>query len=194
MNLLSFLVSLFSKPDSKPDQAPLQQQQNVPDDKPMELKQKFVKVGSSDEGKERYGEIKDQKWVNEGAWMTVYVVPIDIAPKWINTATGKGTGKIYVNKDMKTALDQALCSLRASGLLSELKTFDGCFCVRDVRGVPGKTSWHSYGLAIDVNAAENALGKDPKLSTGFVKCFTDAGFTWGGTFSRKDGMHFQFAE
>jgi hypothetical protein len=47
-------------------------------------------------------------------------------------------------------------------------------------------------LAIDVIAFENGLGKEPKLSPGFVKCFTDAGFEWGGTWkSRPDGMHFQ---
>jgi hypothetical protein len=31
----------------------------------------------------------------------------------------------------------------------------------------------------------------PKLSAGFVKCFTDNGFEWGGYWQRKDGMHFQ---
>jgi hypothetical protein len=33
-----------------------------------------------------------------------------------------------------------------------------------------------------------------KLSPGFVKCFTDNGFEWGGTWKRKDPMHFQLAE
>jgi hypothetical protein len=46
-------------------------------------------------------------------------------------------------------------------------------------------------MAIDVNAFENGLGKKPKLSAGFVKCFTDAGFVWGGNFARLDGMHFE---
>jgi hypothetical protein len=52
-------------------------------------------------------------------------------------------------------------------------------------------STHAWALAIDVNAFENGLGKKPKLSAAFVKCFTDAGFVWGGTFARLDGMHFE---
>jgi hypothetical protein len=55
-------------------------------------------------------------------------------------------------------------------------------------------SLHSWGLAVDLNAFENGLGKEPKLSPGFVKCFTDAGFDWGGTWKRKDGMHFELAK
>ena len=52
-------------------------------------------------------------------------------------------------------------------------------------------SLHSWGIAIDVNAFENGLNMTPKLSPGFVKCFTDNGFYWGGNFKRKDGMHFE---
>jgi hypothetical protein len=54
-------------------------------------------------------------------------------------------------------------------------------------------SLHSWGIAIDVNAAWNGLGKEPTLTPEFVKCFTDAGFDWGGTWKRKDGMHFQLS-
>ena len=52
-------------------------------------------------------------------------------------------------------------------------------------------SLHSWGIAIDVNAAWNQLNMTPTLSPEFVKCFIDAGFDWGGTWQRKDGMHFQ---
>ena len=65
-----------------------------------------------------------------------------------------------------------------------------CFNIRQKRGSKA-TSLHSWGVAIDVNAAWNGFGKKPTLSAGFVKCFTDAGFDWGGTWSKPDGMHFQ---
>ena len=100
--------------------------------------------------------------------------------------------KLYCNKDIIAPLTQAFKNLISRGKVSELKTFDGCFNIRKKRGL-NSMSLHSWGIAIDVNAAWNALGAQPTLSPEFVKCFTDAGFVWGGTWTRKDGMHFELA-
>jgi hypothetical protein len=98
--------------------------------------------------------------------------------------------RIYCNRDMVQPLSKAFQNLISTGHVKELKTWDGCFNIRKKRGL-SSMSLHSWGIAIDVNAFENGLNQTPKLSPGFVKCFTDAGFTWGGTWKRKDGMHFQ---
>lgn len=98
--------------------------------------------------------------------------------------------RIYCNKDMVEPLSKAFHNLIQRGHVNELKTWDGCFNIRKKRGL-ASMSLHSWGIAIDVNAFENGLNQTPKLSPGFVKCFTDAGFTWGGLWKRKDGMHFQ---
>lgn len=140
----------------------------------------------------RYGVIVNNVWKDELKWMIVHPIPVFVT-NWCNVVTKKPLKKIYINKDIAKNLDQALVNLRDRNLLTELKTFDGCFSIRDVRAVPGSPSTHSYGLAIDINAKENGLGCVPKLSDEFVKCFTDAGWTWGGNFKRKDGMHFSKA-
>lgn len=101
--------------------------------------------------------------------------------------------RIYCNRDMVQPLSQAFQNLITRGNVIELKTWDGCFNIRKKRGL-SSMSLHSWGIAIDVNAFENGLNQTPKLSSGFVKCFTDAGFEWGGTWKRKDGMHFQLAK
>jgi hypothetical protein len=100
--------------------------------------------------------------------------------------------RLYCNKDLISPLSKALKALINTGHVNELKTFDGCFNIRKKRGL-SSISLHSWGIAIDVNAFENGLNKEPKLSAGFVKCFTDNGFDWGGTWQRKDGMHFQLS-
>lgn len=101
--------------------------------------------------------------------------------------------RIYCNKDMVGPLTEAFTHLITRGFVKELKTWDGCFNIRSKRGRLS-ASLHSWGLAIDVNAAWNCLGCPPKLSEGFVKCFKDAGFDWGGDWSLPDGMHFQLRE
>lgn len=101
--------------------------------------------------------------------------------------------RIYCNKDFVKPLEQAFKNLISTGYVKELKTWDGCFNIRKKRGL-ASMSLHSWGLAIDVNAAWNGLNKTPQLSAGFVKCFTDAGFYWGGNFKRRDGMHFQISK
>lgn len=98
--------------------------------------------------------------------------------------------RIYCNKDMLIPLTLAFKALISTGYVNELKTWDGCFNIRKKRGA-SSSSLHSWGVAIDVNAAWNGFGKKPTLSPGFVKCFTDNGFDWGGTWAKPDGMHFQ---
>jgi hypothetical protein len=120
---------------------------------------------------------------NELKYMTLWDVPshleIGVIPK-----------RLYCNKLMIGPLMQAFSNIIDRGLIDELKTWDGCFNVRKKRGLKSM-SLHSWGIAIDINAAWNGLGKEPTMSNRLVKCFTDCGFEWGGTWTRKDGMHFQ---
>lgn len=101
--------------------------------------------------------------------------------------------KIYCNKDIVPLLNQAFKNINYRGLSNQVKTWDGCFNIRKKRGATSM-SLHSWGLAIDINAAWNGFGKPPTMSPELVKCFTDAGFDWGGKWSRPDGMHFQIAK
>jgi hypothetical protein len=98
--------------------------------------------------------------------------------------------KIFLNKDMIDPLRNALRTIICRGLAHELKTWDGVFFIRNKRDLKS-LSLHSWAIAVDVNQAENQLRMVPKLSPEFVKCFTDCGFEWGGTWTRIDGMHFQ---
>lgn len=115
--------------------------------------------------------------------------------------------RLYINKVFITPLENALRCLIIRGKAKELKTWDGLYNNRPIRGYEKKyaaaiaagnlelaakyLSTHAWACAIDVNAAWNGLGKVPTLSAGFVKCFTDNGFVWGGNFKRPDGMHFE---
>jgi hypothetical protein len=118
--------------------------------------------------------------------MTLWDVPgfleIGVIPK-----------KLYCNRDMIKPLAAAFQALISTGHVNELKTWDGCFNIRKKRGL-NSASLHSWGIAIDLNASWNGLGKQPTLSPGFVKCFTDNGFEWGGTWKRLDGMHFELSK
>ena len=125
----------------------------------------------------RYGDARKES--NMVLWDVPTELEIGVIPK-----------RLYCNKDMLIPLTLAFKALISTGYVKELKTFDGCFNIRQKRG--GVTqSLHSWGVAIDVNAAWNGLGKTPTLSQGFVKCFTDNGFDWGGHWNKPDAMHFQ---
>lgn len=101
---------------------------------------------------------------------------------------------IYCNKDITVPLEKALRNVVERKLIGQIKTWDGCFCIRAKRG--GTTfSLHSWGIAVDINAASNQFNKTPTMSPELVACFKDAGFDWGGDWhSVKDGMHFQLSK
>ena len=117
--------------------------------------------------------------------MAAWDIPTDI-----NAALPALPNRIYCNNDLRVPLEKAFRNLIARGYAKELKAWDGCYQVRKKRG-QSSASLHSWGIAVDLNAAWNQFGKSPTLSLGFVSCFVNAGFDWGGDWSKPDGMHFQ---
>lgn len=131
----------------------------------------------------KYGSPGDVR--TEGKFMMSWEVPGDIAN--IIPALPR---RLYCNRDLVRPFEQALRNIILRGLAGEFKTWDGCYQVRRKRGQISP-SLHSWGVAVDLNAAWNGFGKKPTLSAAFVDCFADAGFDWGGVWGRPDGMHFQ---
>lgn len=130
---------------------------------------------------------------DEGTYMVMWDVPsnleIGVIPK-----------RIYCNKIMIGPLTQAFTNLIQRGFVNELKTWDGCFNIRKKRGLASQ-SLHSWGIAIDMNASDNPLGKTREqlikmgkkpFTEGFLQCFRDAGFDCGADWvKRPDFMHVQ---
>ncbi|MEO0573032.1 MAG: M15 family metallopeptidase [Bacteroidota bacterium] len=149
---------------------------------------------------EKYGD-PNTVW-DEGKYMTIWE-----APQYIWENIPAIPRRIYCHYQMIVPLEIALLNVIDRGLTEQIKTWDGCFQVRairgfeqrvkdliakgDVRGAMIYMSIHSWGIAIDINAAWNGLGKQPQMSNELVMCFKDAGFDWGGDWKRKDGMHYQ---
>lgn len=147
------------------------------------------------EAQAKYGEINNGAWGEESKHCTLWAMPEDLRAAlvgWVNSATGRPVIHIYLNKDMAPALEKALRYSVARGLGHLLKTFDGCFMKRDVRGQPGTPSSHSWAGALDINAATNQLGTEGDISEELGACFEDAGFIWGKRFHRCDPMHFSW--
>jgi D-alanyl-D-alanine carboxypeptidase-like protein len=79
------------------------------------------------------------------------------------------------------------------GLEDEIHGFAGCYSPRFANRDPGAgLSHHAWGVALDINAAENPLGAEPTLDRRVVEVFERWGFTWGGRWLVPDGMHFEF--
>jgi hypothetical protein len=128
----------------------------------------------------RYGEPELE------AAMTLFHIPAELRH-------GHIPERVYCNRELVAPLTAALRNVHNRGLGDQLRTWDGCFQIRRKRG-GAAPSLHSWGLAIDINAAWNGFGKPPTMSPELVRAFTDAGFDWGGTWRSPDGMHFQLAK
>jgi len=106
--------------------------------------------------------------------------------------------RIYCNYVMEGPLKKALAVIAERGLIGEIKTYDGCWNIRVMKGNAGLLSVHSWGMALDLNTATNPFQRDGSeevitdFSPGFIQCFSAAGFEWGGLWhSCHDAMHFQ---
>jgi hypothetical protein len=129
----------------------------------------------------RYGDPRTPGW--ESKWMTLW--PVREQLPWFPQA------KIYIHKDFKEALLPALKALETAGLHQEIKSFDGCFNIRHVRGGYSVLSIHSWGAAIDLNARDNPMATLGKWSPAFIATMAKHGIYCGQSWTgRKDPMHF----
>lgn len=104
-------------------------------------------------------------------------------------------GEITCHRGLFPQLTQALQQVEDAGLAFTIdpSDFGGCYSARFIDSNPGgRLSHHSWGIAIDFNAAQNRPGTRPDLDHRLVRIMEDNGFTWGGRWLIPDGMHFEW--
>jgi hypothetical protein len=129
----------------------------------------------------RYGDPRVTGWENK--WITCW----DVRERfpWFPKKD------IEIHKHFKPMLESAFRDLVLFDLYREIKTFDGCFKLRNITGSKSVLSLHAWGAAIDLNANENVHGSVGKWSPEFIQIMVNNGIYCGQNWiGRKDPMHF----
>lgn len=124
---------------------------------------------------------------------------IQIDPSWVEQNIERARvpilGDVACHRTFAQQLRRALGEVRRQGLsfLIDRSQFGGCYGPRFIGKVPGgRLSHHAWGIAIDVNAADNAYGTRSDMDERLVEIMESLGFTWGGRWLIPDGMHFEW--
>lgn len=138
----------------------------------------------------------EDKWMEEWTMPDDLHVLIPVLPK-----------VIYLNKDIAQPTEITLRALVAANVHKEIKTYEGCWVIRNQRGST-KPSTHGLGIAYDLNSPWNPfkirgnetdaqwaqVRKDiVKWSPAFLQIWRDTGWSCGADWNHRiDGMHFQW--
>ncbi len=120
-------------------------------------------------------------------------------PSWVSanirTMEMPIIGSVTGHRVMLPQLKAVLSEVVTRGLSKEIKTYDGCYVPRFIGHDPSRgLSFHTYGTAIDLNAATNYRGIPGDIDRTVVSIFKKWGFAWGGDWSYTDPMHFELAQ
>ncbi len=118
------------------------------------------------------------------AWVSRNIVAMDVP------IIGRVVGHRVMLPQLKAALNEVV----TRGLASKIYHYDGCYVPRFIARDPAKgLSFHTFGTAIDLNAADNYRGIAGKMDRTVVTIFKKWGFAWGGDWNYTDPMHFELA-
>ena len=122
---------------------------------------------------------------------------IEIDPAWtashLETTHLPVLGRVTCNVGIIDQLRDAMRRVDAAGLASTVRSFNGCFVPRHIGwSDENMLSYHSWGIAFDVNLAVNYRGQTPHQDPRLVRILGRWGFQWGGTWIVPDGNHFEF--
>jgi hypothetical protein len=130
-----------------------------------------------------------------GDWQSENIVKVFL-PELEGVKGAPKDQKIYFHRLAAPQLVLFFSELDKTGLTKYILTWDGSFVPRLIRGRKSLSS-HAYGIAFDINAHWNGLGRCPAGlgEAGTVRPLVEQaekyGFFWGGNFERPDGMHFE---
>jgi len=104
-------------------------------------------------------------------------------------------GQVTCHRALFPQLRQALRDIQYKNVsfVIDATQFGGCYGPRFIgRVAGGRLSHHAWGIALDINAADNAFGTRSDLDPRLVEMMERSGFTWGGRWLVPDGMHFEW--
>ena len=141
-----------------------------------------------------YGDPSQAKF--QGNWLIRHKLPEAVLPYFPPYPGVPNVKAIYMNRFAAESLDAVLMELLKTGLIKELKTYNGCLNLRMKRGLK-EYSIHSWGLALDFNAEQNPLGvkwgsKPGMFSKAFLAVWQRHGWECGAFWTRGDAQHFQY--
>jgi D-alanyl-D-alanine carboxypeptidase-like protein len=122
---------------------------------------------------------------------------LEVDPRWrashLVTTHIPVLGMVTCNRGIIAQLRAALSEVQADGLTNTVKSFEGCFVPRFI-GWSGANmiSYHSWGIAFDINLTGNLRGATPHQDPRLVRILARWGFLWGGSWLVPDGSHFEF--
>ena len=122
---------------------------------------------------------------------------IEIDPDWTTshlvTTRLPVLGRVTCNIGIVDQLRRAMTAVATAGLSGTVRSFNGCFVPRHIGwSDENMLSYHSWGIAFDVNLATNYRGQTPHQDPRLVRILARWGFQWGGTWIVPDGNHFEF--
>lgn len=130
-------------------------------------------------------------------WAKRNIVSVSI-PQLKGIKGGPKSGAVQFHRLGADQLQQAFKALESRDQLKYLKTWNGTWVPRFIRGSTSKLSNHSFGTAFDCNVQWNSLGTQGALKgkegsvREMVMTFYEHGLFWGGWFvGRPDAMHFE---
>lgn len=140
------------------------------------------------------------KLVPDAQWERTNIVGLTVP--WPMSVTGQLRIRVH-----RVTLDKwrvLFAKWEQAGLLQLLLTYNGSQTVRMKRGHEGSTnlrdlSTHSFGAAVDFNAAYNVRGTNGAglghigSMEPLVPIAEESGFVWGGHFPTVDKMHIEVA-
>ena len=108
-------------------------------------------------------------------------------------------GMVKCHKDIAWALSRVFSHIEYSGDditlidINDTKKNGGCWVARHQLFDTNKPlSYHSWGIAIDINPTTNGYGKEPTPEMILLsRYFKDVGFDFGGDWQTPDGMHME---